>query len=77
MDAKDGDEHEKIIEWALKQGKPVPDEVLEDYPWLKEAQKQNIPSGKATNTLSLLTGDEGFKQHIEKILGEHFQTADR
>jgi Helicase conserved C-terminal domain/SNF2-related domain len=77
LDAKDGDEHEKIIAWALKQGKPVPDEVLEDYPWLKEEQKQNVSSGKITNTLSLLTGDEWFKQHPEKILGEQFQTTDR
>ncbi|MDO9184486.1 MAG: SNF2-related protein [Bacteroidia bacterium] len=76
LDAKDGDEHEKIVEWALKQGKPIPKEVFEDYPWLKE-QKQNITSEKATSTLSLLTGDEWFKQHPEKILGEQFQTTDR
>ena len=77
LDAKDGDEHEKIVEWALKQGKHVPADVFEDYPWLKETQKQKFPSEKATSTLGLLTGDEWFKQHPEKILGEQFQTTDR
>ena len=77
LDAKDGDEHGEIVQWALKQGKPVPDDVLEDYPELKEAQKQKVPTEKTTSTINLLTGDEWFKQHPEKILGEQYQTTDR
>jgi hypothetical protein len=77
LDAKDGDEHERIVEWALKQSKPVSAEVLEDYPWLKENKNQATSTIKATDTLSLLTGNEWFKQHPEKILGEEFQTTDR
>ncbi|MBI3519513.1 MAG: hypothetical protein HY062_09185 [Bacteroidetes bacterium] len=76
LDAKDGDEHEKIVEWALKQGKTISPEIFEDYPWLKETQKSTTYE-KTGNTLNLLTGDEWFKQHPEKVLGEQYQTTDR
>lgn len=75
LDAKDRKAHEKFVEWALKNGKDVPAEVLEDYPWLVEEQAQNTP--KKSSTFDLLSGDEWFKQHPEKILGEQYDTTDR
>lgn len=78
LDANDRREHEKIVEWALKQGKPVPSEVMKAYPYLQELQI--LPSPKkenSKNTLDLLTGNEWFKQHPEKILGEQYETTDR
>ena len=42
LDAKDRREHEKIVEWALKQGKSVPNEVLKDYPELKETEQKTL-----------------------------------
>ncbi|MGK2861790.1 MAG: hypothetical protein ACSLE0_07630, partial [Chitinophagaceae bacterium] len=79
LDAKDRREHEKIIEWAVKQGKIVPEEILESYPDLKELKPDTTPEkqGFAKSTFDLLTGDEWFKQHPEKILGEQYQTTDR
>ena len=74
LDAKDGDEHEKLVEWALKNGKSIPAEVFEDYPWLKEQETSKVES---VDTLGMLTGDNWFKQHPEKILGEQYETTDR
>lgn len=41
LDAKDRQDHEKIIEKALQEKLPVPEKVLEDYPWLIEDGQQN------------------------------------
>ncbi|HSH64406.1 MAG TPA: hypothetical protein VLB84_01090, partial [Bacteroidia bacterium] len=76
-DDKDGAEHRKIVEWALKQGKPVPSEVLEDYPELKVLVANSEKQEGVKSTFDLLSGDEWFKQHPEKILGEQYETTDR
>ncbi len=47
LDAKDRQEHEKIIEKALRDKIPVPETVLEDYPWLIETNETNEESHSA------------------------------
>ena len=73
LNAADGDEHEAIISWALENSKPVPEEVLEDYPWLK---KETVPAPEH-NTMDILTGSAWFKANPDKVLGDTVQATDR
>ncbi|MBS1635391.1 MAG: hypothetical protein JST26_05665 [Bacteroidetes bacterium] len=83
LDARDGRKHREFVEWAIKNGKDISQDVLKDYPDLAEevkekskAETKNTKPAKL-NTLELLSGDTWFKQHPEKILGEQYQTTDR
>lgn len=88
LEQKDAVEHQKIVEWALKEGIEVPDEVLSEYPHLKksealgEEQDRNTSTSESSpsNSVSeknLMLGNAWFKEHPEKILGEEYQTTNR
>jgi len=78
----DGKQHEYLITEAIKAGKEIPEEVLQDYPWLK-AEMQELETVKETESISqteqpnLLMGDAWFEQNPTKILGEQYETTDR
>ena len=74
-DPKDGAEHERIVAWALKNGKEIDNDVLESYPHLKKSIEVSVaPVSSISNPL---IGDAWFKQHPETILGEEYQTTNR
>lgn len=90
LDEKDAKEHEKIVEWAINEGKDIPGEVLADYPHLQNAsavpgdgdtkETPALPDAVvsiATHEKNLLIGNTWFTEHPEKILGEEYQTTDR
>lgn len=78
----DGKQHEYLITEAIKAGKEIPEEVLQDYPWLK-AEMQELETVKESESISqteqpnLLMGDAWFEQNPTKILGEQYETTDR
>jgi|GEM_PF-668477 len=88
LDAKDRKAHEKFVEWALKNGKDVPAEVLESYPWLSETQKndpelneqQSTDSAKKENpwhcAVPLQAAYEGSDFYEYGFDGTDFKTED-
>src|SRR3954464_5740158 len=54
-----------------------PDEIKEKIIRLLKLNEAELADSKADSTLSLLTGNEWFKDHPEKVLGESYQTTDR
>ena len=74
--------HEMLVKKAISEGKNVPEEVIKDYPSLKnEPMKTETKSGtspiKRESSIDLLKGDNWFKENPGKILGEEYQTTDR
>ena len=64
----DGKQHEYLITEAIKAGKEIPEEVLQDYPWLK-TEMQELETVKESESISqteqpnLLMGDAWFEHH--------------
>ncbi len=71
---KDGAEHERIVAWAVKNGKDVAKEVLQSYPQFRSKPGVAVSADLNKNPL---IGDSWFKQHPETILGQEYETTDK
>lgn len=57
--------HKEIVEQAIKEGKPVPEEVLKDYPDLVEKYKIEPEQEKEEKTIPIEVSEEDRKQTLE------------
>jgi hypothetical protein len=47
LNARDGDVHKNLVTMAVNEGKPVPERVLDSYPWLKKKAPEKKTARKS------------------------------